>query len=155
MFKLIRFQQLKFDWHLLNNQDCVDAHPIIYWNLIWFFERIGVKSNIPAMCLKAKSLNSVKVVSESIKRRRMNAQSWQGADHRNIFVNCQWDNPRLYDKKNPPIYTLWRNKEGSEDSPGNLDDIDNDSDKAPLMKNIISGVKENDLLQVTSRKWYE
>ena len=41
----------------LSDPECVNDHPIIYWNLIWFFERIGVSSHLPGMCLKASSLN--------------------------------------------------------------------------------------------------
>ena len=41
----------------LSDAECVNEHPIIYWNLIWFFERIGVCSHLPGMCLKASSLN--------------------------------------------------------------------------------------------------
>ena len=42
----------------LSDAECVNEHPIIYWNLIWFFERIGVSSHLPGMCLKASSINS-------------------------------------------------------------------------------------------------
>ena len=41
----------------LSDPECVNEHPIIYWNLIWFFERIGVRSHLPGMCLKASSIN--------------------------------------------------------------------------------------------------
>ena len=29
---------------------------IIYWNLVWFYERVAVKSHLPALCFRAKSL---------------------------------------------------------------------------------------------------
>ena len=32
--------------YCLVNPDCVDDHPIIYWNLVWYFERIAVKSQV-------------------------------------------------------------------------------------------------------------
>lgn len=32
----------------------VEEHPIIYWNLMWTFERINVQSHIPNLCLKNK-----------------------------------------------------------------------------------------------------
>lgn len=30
----------------------VEEHPIIYWNLVWTFERINVQSHLPNLCLK-------------------------------------------------------------------------------------------------------
>lgn len=35
----------------------VDEHPIIYWNLVWIFERINVQTHLPNLCLKLKSDN--------------------------------------------------------------------------------------------------
>lgn len=32
----------------------VDDHPIIYWNLVWTFERINVQSHLPSLCLRSK-----------------------------------------------------------------------------------------------------
>ncbi|UYV72590.1 DENND4B [Cordylochernes scorpioides] len=34
----------------------VDAHPIVYWNLVWFFRRINVPSHLPSLCLQASSV---------------------------------------------------------------------------------------------------
>lgn len=33
----------------------VEEHPIIYWNLVWTFERIHVQSHLPHLCLKNKT----------------------------------------------------------------------------------------------------
>lgn len=33
----------------------VEEHPIIYWNLIWTFERINVQSHLPNLCLKNRT----------------------------------------------------------------------------------------------------
>lgn len=35
----------------------VDEHPIIYWNLVWVFERINVQTHLPNLCLKLKTDN--------------------------------------------------------------------------------------------------
>lgn len=32
----------------------VEDHPIIYWNLVWAFERINVQTHLPSLCLKVK-----------------------------------------------------------------------------------------------------
>lgn len=40
------------DMCLLNAQ-FVDEHPIIYWNLIWYFKRINLPSHLPGLILKS------------------------------------------------------------------------------------------------------
>lgn len=29
----------------------VDSHPILYWNLLWYFQRLGLPSNLPRLLL--------------------------------------------------------------------------------------------------------
>ena len=41
----------------LNTADFVDEHPIIYWNLLWYFKRLEVPSHIPGFVLTARSTN--------------------------------------------------------------------------------------------------
>ena len=42
----------------LNTADFVDDHPILYWNLLWYFKRLEVPSHIPGFILTAKSTNN-------------------------------------------------------------------------------------------------
>ena len=37
----------------LGDDNFVDDHHNIYWNLIWFFERIGVNSHLPGLALRS------------------------------------------------------------------------------------------------------
>ncbi len=78
----------------------MDSHPIIFWNLVWYYERIAVKSHLPGLCLKAASLNGPNHPGID--------PSWSLSDHRNIYIKCRWDNERLHDSKDPPLYTLWK-----------------------------------------------
>ena len=55
----------------------VDAHPIIFWNLIWYFERVAVRSHLVGHCLRAASLNPEPAVAH---------ESWAGCDHGNVFL---------------------------------------------------------------------
>merc|ERR1712226_131416 len=99
----------------LVDPNTVDEYPIIFWNLLWYYERIAVKSHLPSLCIHAKSLNG------DVKSRF--DESWLTADERNVHICLKWDNQRLYedtDKHTSPIYTNWRvteptdNKEISE-----------------------------------------
>ncbi len=94
----------------LSDPDCVDQHPIIYWNMVWFFERIGLKSHIPGLCLNATSLNYSLTSPSKTKRKRSLHSSWSQADHTNIFVACYWDNRRFYDECGLPLYQKKRLK---------------------------------------------
>ena len=79
----------------LSDAECVNDHPIIYWNLIWFFERIGVSSHLPGMCLK-------KVSPETNKDCEID--NWSQADHRNIQIKILWDNKIFYPESGTPLY---------------------------------------------------
>ncbi|GIY59827.1 c-myc promoter-binding protein [Caerostris extrusa] len=39
----------------MTKAEFVDQHPIIYWNLVWFFKRIGVTSHLPSLILFSES----------------------------------------------------------------------------------------------------
>jgi len=51
--------------NVLNNEgdlslakpEFVDEHPIIYWNLIWFFKRVNLPSHLQGLCLSAATFN--------------------------------------------------------------------------------------------------
>lgn len=45
----------------LSRPEFVDEHPIIYWNLIWYFKRVNLPSHLQGLCLSAQSLNKNKV----------------------------------------------------------------------------------------------
>ncbi|XP_027525320.1 DENN domain-containing protein 4B-like [Corapipo altera] len=36
---------------LLAQPELVDSHPIIYWNLVWYFQRLALPSNLPLLLL--------------------------------------------------------------------------------------------------------
>lgn len=35
----------------LAQPELVDSHPIIYWNLVWYFQRLELPSNLPRLLL--------------------------------------------------------------------------------------------------------
>ena len=116
--------------------------------MLWYYERVAVKSHLPALCIHAKSLN------EKIKDKL--DDSWKAADERNVHICCKWDNQRLYEESGiqPPIYTCWRvtepaeNKEISEAFLKKILDDQTHEALKPHMQMIIAGVQNNDLLKV-------
>lgn len=42
----------------LAQPELVDSHPIIYWNLVWYFQRLGLPSNLPRLLLGSQHVAS-------------------------------------------------------------------------------------------------
>lgn len=40
----------------LSQPELVDNHPIIYWNLVWYFQRLGLPSSLPQLLLASKHI---------------------------------------------------------------------------------------------------
>ncbi|XP_017770333.1 PREDICTED: DENN domain-containing protein 4C isoform X2 [Nicrophorus vespilloides] len=111
----------------------VEEHPIIYWNLVWVFDRINVQTHLPNLCLKSKS--NTKTVSKERKSEEdgeKDASSEEvsglmqpveeGSDPltlelatlehlvASVSVRCMWDDPRLHGDK-PHMYVLYQSTE--------------------------------------------
>jgi hypothetical protein len=123
---------------------CVDSHPIIFWNLLWYFERIAVRSHLPGLCLR--------LPTDGFSPH----ESWGAADHRNVYILCRWDNERLHDNEAEPLYTQWRCHNHAEESGVNagqprrvlvLAEKQNEEVRG-VMQQVIFGVQVNDLVQV-------
>ncbi|ETE63020.1 DENN domain-containing protein 4B, partial [Ophiophagus hannah] len=42
----------------LSQPELVDNHPIIYWNLVWYFQRLGLGSGLPQLLLASKHVQA-------------------------------------------------------------------------------------------------
>jgi len=87
----------------------VDEHPIIYWNLVYFFHRAYLTSHLRGLCLHAKSVipTHKKVVDpngEITEEEFKIHDSWETVDHRNVFIKCKWDNPKFHEQFGQPLY---------------------------------------------------
>ncbi|GFS92328.1 c-myc promoter-binding protein [Nephila pilipes] len=90
----------------MTKPEFVDQHPIIYWNLVWFFKRIGVLSHLPSLILSSESTTKGKKIPHE----------WQKADGKNVSLHCVWDNVKLHDDMGQPFYILWAQQENGEQS---------------------------------------
>lgn len=81
------------------NSQFVDEHPIIYWNLLWYFSRINVPTHLALLCLNSKSiLNGREVPKE-----------WNKSNK--VIVRTLWDNEKLHSEIGKPLYRLWERGE--------------------------------------------
>lgn len=47
----------------------VDHHPIVYWNLVWYFRRLDLPSNLPGLVLGSEHCNRGSQVRDANKKR--------------------------------------------------------------------------------------
>ncbi|XP_061461767.1 DENN domain-containing protein 4B isoform X2 [Rhineura floridana] len=78
----------------LSQPELVDNHPIIYWNLVWYFQRLGLPSSLPQLILASKHVQSVP----------------QGSAQEGPLVSVRllWDVLTPDPDSFPPLYILWR-----------------------------------------------
>ncbi|XP_069954513.1 DENN domain-containing protein Crag isoform X4 [Cherax quadricarinatus] len=75
-----------------------DHHPILYWNLLWYFCRLRVPSHLPGLCLS----------SSTVTRDRLPHPSWESADWQNVYIRCLWDNTKYHEELGQPMYIQWQ-----------------------------------------------
>ncbi|XP_064212569.1 DENN domain-containing protein Crag isoform X3 [Tribolium castaneum] len=137
----------------------VDEHPIIYWNLVWAFERINVQTHLPNLYLKTrteetsekkdKSENSSEEVgvmqpveegtdplTQELAALADKEEGQQLAAQ--VCVRCLWDDPRLYSER-PPMYTFWRLRDASQ--------INKNIVTKSFMQKVIVSIRLNDLAE--------
>uniref|UniRef100_A0A182JSM0 UDENN domain-containing protein n=1 Tax=Anopheles christyi TaxID=43041 RepID=A0A182JSM0_9DIPT len=118
----------------LTKKKFVEEHPIIYWNLVWFMERIDVNTHLANLVLpnqeddKADPLSTVKTID----------------------VRCLWDNLRLHSEAGPAMYMLWRQNQPDSTLLKALL-TDQTSINRSVMQQIIASIRCNDLLTPVKR----
>ncbi|CAG2102287.1 unnamed protein product [Medioppia subpectinata] len=120
----------------LAKPEFVDEHPIIYWNLIWYFKRVNLPSHLHGLCLYANTFN---------KNRTQNGDNFKLNDYQRVSVRCMWDNEKLHDDiGSSPLHKLWL--ESSLSSPL-VHALVTDERKLTrgLMRQIITSIQCNDL----------
>ncbi|XP_003740678.2 DENN domain-containing protein 4C [Galendromus occidentalis] len=76
----------------------VDEHPIIYWNLVWYFYRLKLPTNIDQLCVRSGILH----------KGLQSSQEDSTLSKSPVIVKTLWDNPKLHDCITPPLYTVYK-----------------------------------------------
>ncbi|XP_065083443.1 DENN domain-containing protein Crag isoform X2 [Ochlerotatus camptorhynchus] len=112
----------------------VEEHPIIYWNLVWYMERIDVSTHLPNLCLPKKEGENVDPLSNL----------------KTVSVHCLWDNPRLHSEAGPAMYMLWRQNQPASPLLKALL-TDQTSINRAVMQQVIASIRCSDLLTPVKR----
>ncbi|XP_011605704.1 C-myc promoter-binding protein isoform X3 [Takifugu rubripes] len=81
----------------ISSPSVVDQHPIVFWNLVWYFKRLDLPSNLPALIL----------ASLQCSHGNQKAPSVSSEDSKQVLVRIMWDNLKLHRDKVHPCYVLW------------------------------------------------
>uniref|UniRef100_A0A673YK32 DENN/MADD domain containing 4A n=1 Tax=Salmo trutta TaxID=8032 RepID=A0A673YK32_SALTR len=83
---------------VISSPSIVDQHPIVFWNLVWYYRRLELPSHLPGLiltsqhCSQGHELPSHLVSSE---------------DSKHVLVRILWDNPSLHQDSVQALYMLW------------------------------------------------
>ncbi|XP_075224805.1 DENN domain-containing protein Crag isoform X2 [Lycorma delicatula] len=127
----------------LTHSKFVDEHPIIYWNMVWIFQRINVSSHLPGLCL-----NSASVINN--REKSSFHPSWANADHNNVVIRTLWDNPRLHEEVGQPMYVLW-NQDDQQSSLVSALLTDRTTVSRSVMEKVLDSVRCNNLVDPMKR----
>jgi hypothetical protein len=89
------------DNHDFINSKFLEEHSVIYWNLIWYFKRIGVDSGYLMDILLNDRINILKNQLEIQIRELKFLTNFQNKiskpyhKHNHVRLNCMWDNLKL------------------------------------------------------------
>uniref|UniRef100_A0A8D0ANR9 DENN domain containing 4C n=1 Tax=Sander lucioperca TaxID=283035 RepID=A0A8D0ANR9_SANLU len=76
----------------------LSQHPIIFWNLVWYFRRLDLHTHLPGLILTSEHCNKgVQLPLTSLSQ-----------DSKQVYVQLLWDNINLHQEHGEPLYLLWR-----------------------------------------------
>ncbi|XP_049652489.1 DENN domain-containing protein 4C isoform X3 [Accipiter gentilis] len=113
----------------------INQHPIIFWNLVWYFRRLDLPSNLPGLILTSEHCNDgVQLPLTSLAQ-----------DSKLVYIHLLWDNINLHQEPGEPLYISWRNLNSSEKTPTTVAE-DQQATKA-LLENIKLSIQHNNVVK--------
>ncbi|XP_074925165.1 C-myc promoter-binding protein [Chelonoidis abingdonii] len=120
--------------HVITVADFVDHHPIVFWNLVWYFRRLDLPSNLPGLILSSEHCNK----NSKIPRNCMSE------DSKYVLIQMLWDNMKLHQDPGQPLYILW-NAQTQKYPVVHLLQKDDDSFNQELLRSMVKSIKMNDV----------
>uniref|UniRef100_A0A3B4UZF9 DENN domain containing 4A n=1 Tax=Seriola dumerili TaxID=41447 RepID=A0A3B4UZF9_SERDU len=117
---------------VITEADMVDHHPIIYWNLVWYFRRLDLPSNLPGLIL----------TSEHCNRDSQVPRHWMSEDSKHVLIQILWDNLKLHQDPIQPLYILWNTYSESQCSRSLCLCLQNSEE---LLQSVVKSIQRNDV----------
>ncbi|XP_075681907.1 DENN domain-containing protein 4C isoform X2 [Rhinoderma darwinii] len=116
----------------------INQHPIIFWNLVWYFRRLDLPSNLPGLILTSEHCNGGEQVP----------QSSLSHDSKLVYIQLLWDNVNLHQDPGEALYMKWRTLETIKKTgapiPKELQEI------SYFLESITLSIQNNDVLRPIS-----
>ncbi|XP_066540931.1 C-myc promoter-binding protein [Hoplias malabaricus] len=119
----------------------VDHHPIVFWNLVWFFRRLELPSSLPALILSSKHC--------SLDEQHL--QSSASEDSKNVLVQILWDNNKLHQDPFAPCYRLWNTHTASPSACASLLKEGEQVVSLEVLQSVVRSIQKNDVYQPMSQ----
>ncbi|OPJ70339.1 C-myc promoter-binding protein [Patagioenas fasciata monilis] len=120
--------------HAITVADFVDHHPIVFWNLVWYFRRLDLPSNLPGLILSSEHCNKNSKIPRSC----------MSEDSKYVLIQMLWDNMKLHQDPRQPLYILW-NAQTQKYPMVHLLQKDDDSFNQELLRSMVKSIKMNDV----------
>ncbi|XP_063043558.1 DENN domain-containing protein 4C [Engraulis encrasicolus] len=109
----------------------LSQHPILFWNLLWYFRRLDLQSNLPGLILTSEHCNNgVQLPQSSL-----------SADSKQVYIQLLWDNTNLHTEPTEPLYMMWRS---FMERKGTLGPNDYQETRS-LLNSIVRSIQTNDV----------
>uniref|UniRef100_A0A8C6HJL7 DENN domain containing 4C n=1 Tax=Mus spicilegus TaxID=10103 RepID=A0A8C6HJL7_MUSSI len=119
---------------VIHTSSFINQHPIIFWNLVWYFRRLDLPSNLPGLILTSEHCNGgVQLPLSSLSQ-----------DSKLVYIQLLWDNINLHQEPGEPLYVSWRNL-NSEKKPSLLSEQQQAA--GALVETIRQSIQQNDVLK--------
>ncbi|XP_006864533.1 PREDICTED: DENN domain-containing protein 4C [Chrysochloris asiatica] len=128
---------------VIHTSSFINQHPIIFWNLVWYFRRLDLPSNLPGLILTSEHCNEgVQLPLSSLSQ-----------DSKLVCIQLLWDNINLHQEPGDPLYVSWR----SLNSEKKLPLLSEEQQAAStLVECIRQSIQHNDVLKpinLLSQQW--
>uniref|UniRef100_A0A8C9TRV8 DENN domain containing 4A n=1 Tax=Scleropages formosus TaxID=113540 RepID=A0A8C9TRV8_SCLFO len=117
---------------VISASDVVDHHPIIFWNLVWYFRRLDLPSNLPGLIL----------TSEHCNRGSQVPRHWMSEDSKHVLIQILWDNLKLHQDPIQPFYILWNTYREC---------LSSRSCGTGLLQSVVRSIQKNDVYRPMSQ----
>ncbi|XP_069482063.1 DENN domain-containing protein 4C isoform X2 [Ambystoma mexicanum] len=122
---------------VIHSSTFINQHPIIFWNLVWYFRRMDLPSNLPGLILTSEHCNGgVQLPQTSLSQ-----------DSKLVYVQLLWDNINIHQQPGEPLYVCWRNLNSAVKKPAVFDD---QHESRSLLENITLSIQHNDVIKPIS-----
>nr|XP_033775547.1 DENN domain-containing protein 4C isoform X2 [Geotrypetes seraphini] len=118
---------------VIHTSTFINQHPIIFWNLVWYFRRLDLPSNLPGLILTSEHCN------------RGLPQSSLSQDSKLVYIQPLWDNIHLHQETGEPLYRSWRSF-NSKEKKSSLTVADQQK-MSTLLESITVSIQHNDVVK--------